>query len=252
MSDLTAPVSSFHADDLREREPRLRERLSIVLAREIVTDRLAAGTSFPSVDELVTRFEVSRTVAREALQTLSMLGLVKVQHGKRTEVLPIESWNILSSVVQTALRAERRAMSVIRNTYEFRLLIEPQGAAWMAERAGPAQLEELHELASQMLAEAKNGDARQVLESDRVFHNLIAGASGNAIHAAVSRDIREAISTLWELSALEPEQVLTVAGQHHEIAEAIGARESGRAAASMREHLQWAMREDIGKREEST
>jgi DNA-binding FadR family transcriptional regulator len=247
MSDLIAqPESPFQADDLIQREPRLRERLALLLAREIVSGRFPAGAAFPSTEELVTRFEVSRTVAREALQTLFMLGLVRVQHGKRTEVLPMESWDILSSVVQTALRAERRAAPIIRDTYEFRLLIEPQGAAWMSERGTSAEIAELHDLAAQMVAEAQSGDPGKVPASDRMFHSLIAVASGNVIYAAVSRDIREVISTLWELSVLKPAQTLTVALQHVAVADAIAARDAGAAASAMRAHLTWAMSADIG------
>jgi DNA-binding FadR family transcriptional regulator len=250
MPDLAARSStSFHADDLREREPRLRERLAGLLAREIVSDRLPPGAPFPSADELVARFEVSRTVAREALQTLSMLGMVKVQHGKRTEVLPMENWNILSSVVQTALRSERRATPIISDTYAFRLLIEPQGAAWMAEHGSDEQLAELHDLAAEMLSEAESGDPVRVLASDRRFHNLIAAGSGNVIYAAVARDIREVIATLWELSDLRTEEAQVVATQHSKIAEAIVAREPARAAREMREHLIWAMQEDLGNPE---
>ena len=79
------------------------------------------------------RFGVSRTVARETVQALAMLGLVRVQHGKRTEVCPPEDWDILSAVVQEALRREGKAEPLLRDLYEFRLLIEPQAAAWMAE-----------------------------------------------------------------------------------------------------------------------
>lgn len=247
MLDLIAqPESPFQADDLVQREPRLRERLALLLAREVVSGRLAAAAAFPSTEELVARFEVSRTVAREALQTLFMLGLVRVQHGKRTEVLPMASWDILSSVVQGALRAERRVAPIIRDTYEFRLLIEPQGAAWMSERGTPAEIAELHDLAAQMASEAERGDPGKVPASDRMFHSLIAVASGNAIYAAVSRDIREVISTLWELSVLQPEQTRTVALQHVAIAQAIAARDADGAAAAMRAHLAWAMNADVG------
>ena len=62
-----------------------------------------------------------------------MLGIVNVQHGKRTEVCPPEDWDILSSIVQEALRREGKAEPLLHDLYEFRLLIEPQAAAWMAE-----------------------------------------------------------------------------------------------------------------------
>ena len=62
-----------------------------------------------------------------------MLGMVNIQHGKRTEVCPPEDWDILSATVQEALRREGKAEPLLHDLYEFRLLIEPQAAAWMAE-----------------------------------------------------------------------------------------------------------------------
>ena len=116
------------------REPRrLSHQLATLLAAEIVSGRIEVGQAFPSAEEIVTRFGVSRTVARETVQALAMLGLVFVQHGKRTEVCPPEDWDILSSVVQEALRREGKAEPLLRDLYEFRILIEPQAAAWMAE-----------------------------------------------------------------------------------------------------------------------
>ena len=67
------------------RETRLHERAAVLLAADVVGGRLAPDEPFPSAEELVQRFGFSRTVAREVLQTLSMLGLVRVAHGKRTE-----------------------------------------------------------------------------------------------------------------------------------------------------------------------
>ena len=58
------------------------------LAAEIVSGRWHGVDGFPFVDEIVQRYGVSRTVARETLQTLTMVGLVRSQHGKRTEVMP--------------------------------------------------------------------------------------------------------------------------------------------------------------------
>ena len=79
-----------------------------------------------------------------------MLGLVRVQHGKRTEVCPPEDWDILSSVVQEALRREGMAEPLLRDLYEFRLLIEPQAAAWMAEHGSAEDIARLGEIAATM------------------------------------------------------------------------------------------------------
>jgi len=129
------------------REPqRLSQQLSTLLAAEIVSGRIGVGEAFPSSEEIVSQYGVSRTVARETVQALAMLGMVNIQHGKRTEVCPAEEWDILSATVQEALRREGKAEPLLRDLYEFRLLIEPQAAAWMAEHAKANDLVELEEL----------------------------------------------------------------------------------------------------------
>jgi DNA-binding FadR family transcriptional regulator len=232
-------------DGLREPQ-RLSDQLSTLLAAEIVSGRIDVGQTFPSADEIVNRFGVSRTVARETVQALSMLGLVHVQHGKRTEVCPPEDWDILSSVVQEALRREGMAEPLLRDLYEFRLLIEPQAAAWMAEHGSAEDLARLDELAAIMHQLAGPRPAvSDVMRADRSFHDLVARASENRVVAAVSRDIRELIGTLWGSSTLGVDEARVVADQHRTIADAIGRRDAAAAAAAMRDHLRWAAQADL-------
>ena len=168
-----------------------------------MSGRIGVGEAFPSSEEIVNRFGVSRTVARETVQALAMLGLVSIQHGKRTEVCPQEEWDILSSIVQEALRREGTAEPLLRDLYEFRLLIEPQAAAWMAEHGSDAATS-----TSSVAPRGGDGEARadeaapvaDVMAADRSFHDLVARASENRVVAAVSRDIREMIGTLWGFS----------------------------------------------------
>lgn len=78
------------------RQNRLHEQLAAHLCREIVSGRLSTGASIPSEPELVRQYGVSKTVVRETIQALAAAGLVRVQHGKRTTVLPESDWDILS------------------------------------------------------------------------------------------------------------------------------------------------------------
>jgi DNA-binding FadR family transcriptional regulator len=229
------------------REPRrLSHQLATLLAAEIVSGRIEVGQAFPSAEEIVTRFGVSRTVARETVQALAMLGLVFVQHGKRTEVCPPEDWDILSSVVQEALRREGKAEPLLRDLYEFRILIEPQAAAWMAEHGSERDLERLEELAVTMEQLSENDVAvADVMAADRSFHDLVARASENRVLAAVSRDIREVIGTLWGFSSLSAEDARVVASQHRLIADAIRQHDATAAAQAMRDHMRWAAQADL-------
>lgn len=238
------PDSFAAMEDLKAQ--RLSDQLTTRLAAEIVSGRLAAGQNFPSAEEIVSRFGVSRTVARETVQALSMLGLVHIQQGKRTEILPSEEWDILSSVVQEALRREGMAVPLLRDLYEFRLLIEPHAAALMAEHGSDKDLASLAELAAEMerIADA-DGPASSVLIADREFHDLVARASENRVVRAVSRDIREVLGTLWGLSRVGPSESRSVAQQHRKIADAVVRRDPEGAAEAMREHLSWAAQADL-------
>jgi len=225
---------------------RLSQQLSALLAAEIVSGRIGPGEAFPSSEELVNKYGVSRTVARETVQALAMLGMVNIQHGKRTEACPPEDWDILSATVQEALRREGMAEPLLHDLYEFRLLIEPQAAAWTAEHGAAKDLEDLGELVDLMDSLiAADASVDEVLEADRSFHNLIARAGGNRILAAVSRDIREVIGTLWGFSSLDRAATEQAAEQHRRIADAVLARDARRAAGAMHDHLLWAAQADL-------
>jgi DNA-binding FadR family transcriptional regulator len=180
---------------------------------------------------------------------LAALGLVRLQHGKRTEVLPEEDWNLLSSTVQEALRRAGRAEDLLPDLYEFRSLIEPKAAARMAEHASEQAVSELQDLVAALAKRAEEGDTAAVLDFDREFHNLIARASGSRVLSAVSRDIREMLATLWRLSRLGPDELLEIARQHALIADAIAARDADAAERAMCQHLEWAAAADLAKTE---
>jgi GntR family transcriptional regulator, galactonate operon transcriptional repressor len=237
-----------HTDGSSEfelREGRMSERLSVVLAADIVSGRLSPGDPFPSAQQIVNRFGVSRIVAREAVQALEMLSLVRVHHGKRTEVLPASEWAILSQTVQHALRQEHRAGELLAELYDVRLLLEPAAASWMAERGLVEQIQELERIAAQMTTLADEALVVELLVADRSFHDLIAAASGNRILIAVIRDLRELIDNVWGLSAIGPHNAATVAAHHGEIAAAISRRDPALAHEAMTAHLQWASQADV-------
>jgi DNA-binding FadR family transcriptional regulator len=176
-----------------------------------------------------------------------MLGLVRVQHGKRTEVRPEADWNILSPVVQQALRSENRLEPVWRDLYEFRLLLEPQAAAWMAARGPDLDLAQLSAMAAEMRILAENvANARRVLAVDEAFHRLIGQAAGNRILAGVSRSFWDAVSVMWPESRLSGDDLVAIAAQHERIADAVARRDPEAATLAMEEHLRAASTIDSG------
>lgn len=222
------------------RTQRLHEQVAAALAQEIVGGRIPADTPIPSEPELAERFEVSKTVAREASQLLAAHGLVRVQHGKRTVARPAAEWNILNATVQRAFEAEGLSETFVPELYEVRRLLEPQGAAIAARRSDPAQLERIAQHLERMERSVGVAD-EQFLEMDREFHLAILSAlEPNRVLNAILRDINALLRSNWALIDLTDHH-REVVQQHAEIADAIRANDSGAASDAMQSHLEWAL-----------
>jgi DNA-binding FadR family transcriptional regulator len=228
------------------RPSKLHEQLVAHFCREIVSGSLPAGSLIPSEPELVATYSVSKTVVRETVQALAALGLVRVQHGKRSVVLPEVDWNILSPQLQEAYRAARLARPLVQELYDVRLILEPRAARWTAERRSSEHCRELQRLLGTMKESALdpvNGAAR-FLDCDRDFHLVIATASANRVLRAIVRDVHELLITSWLLSDLSSDDFSAIFEQHSMIAQAIIDRDGSRAEIVMHEHLEWAAAKD--------
>jgi DNA-binding FadR family transcriptional regulator len=237
-------VSDFMA---QLRTNKLHEQLAARLCRDIVSGRLVADAAIPSEPELVVEYGVSKTVVRETVQALAAVGVVRVHHGKRTTVLPESEWDILSHLVQEAFRAEGLAGSLIQELYEVRHALEPAAARWTAERARPADLEEIRRCVQAMdevIANSTSDRVERYLELDRDFHMAIASAASNRVLRAIVRDIDDLLTINWLLTVLSDGDLEVAHQLHVEIAEAILGRDPDAAEESMRAHLEWAAQID--------
>jgi GntR family transcriptional repressor for pyruvate dehydrogenase complex len=207
---------------------------------------LPAGSLIPSEPELVGTYGVSKTVVRETVQALAALGLVRIQHGKRSVVLPEADWNILSPQVQEAYRAARLARPLVQELYDVRLILEPQAARWTAERRSSEHCRKLQHLLGTMRESPRDtaSGTAEFLECDRDFHLVIATASANRVLRAVVRDVHELLTTSWLLSDLSSDDFSAIYEQHSLIAQAIIDRDGPRAELVMRDHLEWAAAKD--------
>lgn len=224
---------------------RMHERLATLIAREIVAGRLAEDEVFPSSQELVTRYGVSRTVARETIQALQSAGLVNVQHGKRSTVMPATGWRFLENFVQEALAAERLPVSLVRSLYETRLCVETEAARRCAERCGDEDLQHLAWLArplSPSVAATTRADlVTELVARDRQFHAAVADGSGNVVLARVAKDVHRGLLTSWAYERVDEAHFTEIPKQHHQIATALLAREPEAAAEAMQRHLEWSL-----------
>ena len=222
---------------------RLSDTVAEDLARAVVSGRIAVGATLPSEPELVAGFGISKVVVREAIVALQAAGLVTVKQGKRTTVLDEGAWDVLSPMVQQAIRAEGRGHSLLRQLHEARLIVEPAAAALSAERASPIRVAELSVLADR-LGEIATGsrDLAEFLAVDRAFHDVVAWACENVALRAMMRDLHRYMSFNWEDSRILRSELPMLAEHHRRVFDAIAARDPDAARNAMLEHISWASR----------
>lgn len=178
---------------------RLYEQLAGRIRSQIVDGNLSAGDKLPNERELAENFGVSRTVVREALNTLKQEGLIEVRPGTGTFVIDATG----EALTQTfglimAIGKEKSLMDIV----EIREILEPEIAALAAERATPEHIEAM-ERAVQLM-EANLSDISEYARKDHSFHLVLAEATGNKI---VPRLIASIVDLLQELR----ENIATVA-----------------------------------------
>jgi GntR family transcriptional regulator len=99
--------------DKADDRPPYRQ-IAAALREAIAAGRLAPGDRLPSESELVTRYDVARMTARQAIQELKTEGLVVSEHGRGVFVRSapvVRGWPRSASLAAIASAARRRSRS---------------------------------------------------------------------------------------------------------------------------------------------
>jgi len=199
----------------------------------IVEGQLRPGDRLPTEAELVKQLEVSRTVLREAVGRLEMLGLVSVQGSRGMFVC--EPMGLLNgfNLVRSALLLSPREL--VKFT-EFRKAIECEAARGAAERATPADVAELERLCEEI--RRPDLSAQTAYNLDFRFHQKLAQLTGNELILNVMDVIREFVmATIVEgAPARRRDPEVTYRG-HRAIVEAVARHDAAAAERAMRAHL---------------
>ena len=211
----------------------VHSRLLETLGMEITNGQYAAGTVL-RLEDLESRFSLSRTAVREVIRVIESMHLVESRQRVGITIQDSTHWNVFDPrVIRWRLDGERR-MEQLCSLTELRQAIEPMAARAAAENATKAQRFELLRLSGQLLETGSAGELIRFLDYDIAFHQLILMASGNEMFAALAEPIAEVLRgrTLHHLMPAKP--VPEALQWHIQVAEAISARDSEAAEAAMR------------------
>ena len=183
----------------------------------------------PAERSLAEQLGVSRTVVREATKRLEQQGLLEIQHGTGIKVVnklhrPLN--DSLSLLIPDV--AER-----LQQLNETRMSIEPDAAAFAAERASTEHIRNMQKIQAELESAPDHAAA---IEADISMHRAIAQASGNLIYQLVLDSLAD-IGFTSRLRTIGRIGKAAAVEHHAQILEAIINRDPAAARAAMQRHI---------------
>jgi DNA-binding FadR family transcriptional regulator len=196
----------------------------------------------PSEQELCRRFDVSRTVIREALKVLKERGLIQSRNGEGSYISKPNT-DTVSSAIGRIIRMDNINND---NLHDIRLILETSAARLAARNSGPEELQHLDDVIKKMSDLSIPPDERISLDAD--FHATIARAGGNELLRMFVEVMTILLSQYMVKGMSGGEGMKKTLKQHRKILEAIRAGDPDKAEKAIRDHLVIA-RENVDKYE---
>ena len=166
--------------------PRAVPEYALQAIRQLIADEdYRPGDALPSQRDLAERLGVSRTSLREALSSLSALGMVSVQPGKGVFVQAAAPTGFAWPFAEQVSAAD---------TFQLRFALEGFACGLAAATLTAAELDALQDNVEQMRLALRGGDFEGASRLDFDFHRRILLASGNQ---AMCDDVTHLIKRLF-------------------------------------------------------
>jgi DNA-binding FadR family transcriptional regulator len=168
--------------------------LASEIGLRIVRGDYPPGTILPNEAKWSETFDVSRSAVREAIKMLMAKSLLASRPKIGSWVEPKDRWNLLDRDVLSWYAAAPDRGAFLRAVQEFRHIIEPEAAAFAAQRHSAVQMDEISKCCRDM------GEATSLQErtmADTGFHLAILRASGNDLLVPLGVLIESALNHLF-------------------------------------------------------
>jgi len=221
---------------MSENTPRAVPELVAREIRKLIEEEgYAAGDLLPSQRELAERLGVSRASLREALSSLSALGLVSVHPGKGAYVREPSGEGSATGFEWPFAEAVSAA-----DIFQLRHALEGFAAGLAARVVTDAEIALLEHNVQAMRHCLQAGDFEGAAQLDFEFHRQLLQASGNAAMLKVIASNAAIFLESQKLPFIRPERALETWREHKRILRALARQSPAAARRAMQEHIRAA------------
>jgi len=216
-----------------------REKLSASVAIQIFDliekGSLKLGDKVPTEKKLVKGLGVSRTVVREGMQRLEMLGVVKIQPGKGTFVCKNKKFTNL--ILKLLSLDDILKKETLLEVLEVRKILELGIVGIVVEKGTEDDFNKLNECLKQHRIDLK----RNIYPSrgDAVFHFTLAKSTHSEIIIELFNGIYDLVKGCLLFFGYSKKHSIAGLEFHERIYKSIVNRKSQQAIEAMREHLEY-------------
>jgi GntR family transcriptional regulator, transcriptional repressor for pyruvate dehydrogenase complex len=213
------------------------ERALASIRQLIKEDAYQPGDALPSQRELAERIGVSRASLREALSSLSALGLVRIQPGKGVYIQELPS---------PAVHAERASgwpfteQVSAADIFQLRYALEGFAANLAALVLSSDELDALSDNVETMRLELRAGAFEAAAQLDFDFHRLILHAAGNQAIQSILTSRADIYLESQKLPFIRPERAMETWQEHRRILRALSRHAPAAAQKAMQAHIRAA------------
>lgn len=216
---------------------KYREPLATEIARRIL-DYLLSGNVGPgeriqSERKLAEVLGVGRSVVREALKSLTLLGLIEVRPGDGTYLRRLESDLLPQAIEWGLLLGEKRVADLVEARHYLEVLV----AGMATERRSEDDLAMLRTYLTQMQSAP---DTDSYVAADLAFHMRVAEAAGNLSLLQIMTSIRSLLAVWMKRVWAGDVDYTRSCDEHERVLRALEAADAVGARVAMDAHMEGA------------
>lgn len=206
------------------------QRIGTAIARGDV----APGDTLPIEAALMEAHDAGRSTIREAVRSLSDLGMVRTGARRGTVVRPRAEWKLLNRpLLDWLLDSPAHRDATLAGITELRRTVEPAAAEKAAQRATRREIIALETACLAMEEAAARNDPAAAVLADQAFHRALLAATGNPVLGALGAVLDGALAAFLAATAVHMDRYRANLPNHLAVLAAVRRGDPAAARAAM-------------------